>query len=194
MVKEDEPTYLDSSRGLVSPEQLLKKMGIENALELKLLNRFQMPIYEIKTKEGAEIYNAVTGEKISPVREDLAVQVASSHFAGNAAIKKVTFLDKPIIEYRGKLPVWKIDFDNLEQTSFYVSTETGKLVSRRSILWRVYDFMWMLHIMDYSERENFNSWWLILVAFAGFSMSLSGAWLIFYSFRKTDFRFFKKFN
>ena len=57
-----------------------------------------------------------------------------------------------------------------------------ELVSRRHELWRVFDFVWMLHIMDYGERENVNNWllrgatWLMVVTV------LSGAWLLFFAF------------
>ena len=34
---------------------------------------------------------------------------------------------------------------------------TGELVTRRHELWRVFDFVWMLHIMDYDTREDVNN-------------------------------------
>ena len=53
--------------------------------------------------------------------------------------------------------MWRVDFDDSRHTTIYVSPQTGKVVGRRNTIWRVYDFFWMLHIMDYSARDNFNN-------------------------------------
>jgi len=38
--------------------------------------------------------------------------------------------------------------------------------------------MWMLHIMDYETRDNFNSWWLRLAAFLALLFAISGLALV----------------
>ncbi len=65
--------------------------------------------------------------------------------------------------------------------TLYLSPETGELVSRRHELWRIFDFVWMLHIMDYEERENVNNWVLRTFTWAAVAMALSGAWLLLYN-------------
>jgi len=97
-----------------------------------------------------------------------------------------------ISEYSGAYPVWKIDYKNFEKTTFYISPQTGKLTAKRGLLWRVYDFVWMLHIMDYRNRTDFNNWLLILTSFLGLIVSISGLVLIKYSFRKRDFKIFQR--
>ena len=52
-------------------------------------------------------------------------------------------------EYRGALPAWRVDFEDGEGRSIYVAADTGAVTARRSTLWRVYDFLWGLHIMDW---------------------------------------------
>jgi hypothetical protein len=47
-----------------------------------------------------------------------------------------------------------VDFDDWLQTTLYLHPDTGALVTRRHRLWRWYDFQWMLHIMDYGDRET----------------------------------------
>ena len=114
--------------------------------------------------------------------------MAVSHFKGDSKPQSVELIEDPVIEFRGKYPVWKIEFDNNEATTFYVSPDSGQLKAKRGTLWRIYDFLWMLHIMDYSERDNFNHWWLVLAAGFALLASIWGLILLKYSFRWKWFR------
>ena len=60
--------------------------------------------------------------------------------------------------------MWRIDFEKPDAASFYVDAKTAEIKAVRTGLWRTFDFMWGLHIMDWSNRENFNSWWIKTVA------------------------------
>ncbi len=128
---------------------------------------------------------------MSPITESLVKEIVLSRYSGSASVHDIKLINTPVIEYRGQYPVWRVDFDNRDSTSFYVHPDDGSIKAVRGNFWRVYDFLWMLHIMDYSERESFNHWWLVVAALLGFSVSISGFVLFFYSFRKKDFRFFK---
>jgi hypothetical protein len=76
-------------------------------------------------------------------------------------------------EYRGgSLPAWKIDF--ADATTLYLDPVTAKVHAVRSTKWRIFDFFWMLHIMDYDERDDFNSPLLIIAAAFGVLTSASG--------------------
>ena len=92
-----------------------------------------------------------------------------------------TFDPKPYapIEYRAELPVWRADFGGSDNLSVFVAADTGRVAARRSDLWRVYDFLWSLHIMDYRERENFNHPLLIAFSVGALAMSLFGLILLF---------------
>ena len=48
----------------------------------------------------------------------------------------------------------------------------------------VFDFFFMLHIMDYDERSDAHNLLLQIAQFTGVIFGLSGLWLLFYSFRK----------
>ena len=89
--------------------------------------------------------------------------------------------DAPI-EYRSALPVWQIVFDDADETHLYVAPLTGKVVARRSGLWRAYDFLWSLHMMDYTERDNFNNWPVIVMALLGLVTTISGFGILVYRF------------
>ena len=60
----------------------------------------------------------------------------------------------------------------------FVAAATGQITAVRTGTWRLYDFVWGLHIMDWQNHENFNSWWLLGFAGAGLVMGLAGSVLL----------------
>jgi uncharacterized iron-regulated membrane protein len=70
--------------------------------------------------------------------------------------------------------------DDGRGTAVYVDALTGEVTARRSDLWRIYDFLWSLHIMDYRERESFNHPLLVAMAGVGLVTVLTGSalWIL----------------
>ena len=64
--------------------------------------------------------------------------------------------------------------DHPREPHIYVSAITGKVTKRRNKLWRTFDFFWMLHIMDYRNRENINHWLLSGMSILAILTSVSG--------------------
>jgi uncharacterized iron-regulated membrane protein len=86
-------------------------------------------------------------------------------------------------EYREKpLPAWAATFKR-EGVNVYVSAETGQVTSVRTDSWRVFDFLWMLHTMDYNSRDDFNNYLLRAFSLLGIVTILSGFTLFFVSSR-----------
>ena len=75
------------------------------------------------------------------------------------------------------------DADN---THIYIDQATGAVAARRNDAWRRFDFFWMLHTMDYSGRDDFNTPWLIGFSVLGL-LSVGSGWVIWLLrlFRKT---------
>ena len=76
------------------------------------------------------------------------------------------------------MPVWRVDFDDAAATTLYVAVDNGDVVTRRNRIWRIYDFAWMLHIMDYRERTDFNHPLLVSASALALLAALSGLYLI----------------
>jgi hypothetical protein len=111
----------------------------------------------------------------SPLSADAAAQIARAHVANSPRVRDVRLVSQASSEYRGVLPAWRIQFDDAEGLAVYVAADTAHVTARRSDVWRLYDALWALHIMDWRDHENFNTGVLILatalalvVTFAGF--------------------------
>ncbi|MEQ1489003.1 MAG: PepSY domain-containing protein [Terricaulis sp.] len=170
---------LASHGALVAPEQVMAAMNAPvQRLSLELVgNRI---VYAVElVDETKALFDARTGARLSPIDEAFARHIAEAAIAGDAPAVAATLIeaDAPI-EYRGALPAWRIDFADSDNLSVYVDASTGRVAARRSDLWRVYDFVWALHIMDYRERENFNHPLLIVVTALALIMTIFGLVLL----------------
>tara|TARA_R110002096_G_scaffold153565_2_gene317384 strand:- start:210 stop:956 length:747 start_codon:yes stop_codon:yes gene_type:complete len=148
------------------------------------------PVAKIRKKEGGiEIRDAITGALLSPISGDLAQLIAEADFSLDAPVVSVNELREHNIDYRGPLPVWQVKFADEEETALYVSPTQGRIVARRSEVWRFFDFFWMLHIMDYDERSDINNPLVIATSLFAALFAISGMALLFFRFYRRDFNF-----
>lgn len=159
-----------------SPGGVIAQM--EDVKEVRLKRMFNVVIYEVTSASETAIFNADTGEKLSPISEKMARTVARKDFVGDAEIESLNLLFKTPNEYRGPLPVWQATFGDQNETRLYISPSTAEVVARRNRIWRLYDFFWMLHIMDYEEREDFNNPLVKVASVTGLLFAFSGVFLI----------------
>ena len=130
---------------------------VEGATQVTLRSFLGNPVYEVTAARERALFDARTGARLSPIDEASARSVATGDYVGDAELLTVALLDETPQEYRGLKPVWRAQFDDRLNTRLYISPQTGEIVARRNAVWRLYDFFWMLHIMDYGEREDFNN-------------------------------------
>ena len=132
--------------------------------------------FTVTTLDGRYLLDPQSGELVSPLDEETAREIAKFHFNGDAAISRASLItsNPPMEIQTRRLPLWRIDFDDRFSTSFYVDPYTGSLATRRHQYWRVFDFMWMLHIMDYEERTNAHNALLIAVELNGLVLAVTG--------------------
>jgi len=140
--------------------------------------------YTVTTPDNRYLLEAETGALKSPLDEGAARQIARYHFAGKAPVINASLISSnpPMEVQTRRLPLWRIDFDDRFATSFYIDPYSGSLVTRRHQYWRIFDFMWMLHIMDYEERSDAHNQLLIFAQVTGLSFAITGLLLLFYSF------------
>lgn len=139
-----------------------------------LITAHNKAVYSLtKNKDDVELYDALTGELMSFGKED-AITIAKNDFAPDSEIQSVHYVTERGGEYAGALPAWRIDFNNLKATHIYVHENTGLVTSRRNAIWRGFDFLWMLHILDFNDRSNFNNWLLKIMSVLGLVSILLG--------------------
>jgi len=146
---------------------------------IKLHSAIGTPVWEFAN--GAEsLYFSGSPAALWPGLSEGKIRgVARTYYKAEADISKaVLFTEVAPKDFRKFVPIWQVTFDDSANTRLYISPQTGELVNVRTRLWRTFDFMWMLHIMDYKERDNINLWWLKLAAFAALLFGLSGVGLV----------------
>ena len=145
------------------------------------------PVYEIRGPHGIRLVDARSGRVLS-VDAAMAEAVARDAFHHRSAVASVRRLDEPNLEARDHAgAMWRIDFSDEENSSSYVSAESGRALVNRGDSWRLWDMAWMLHNMDYVNRTSFNHPLIIFVTFGALWLSLTGFYLLFGSFRRRDF-------
>jgi hypothetical protein len=120
------------------------------------------------------LYDLATARRLSPIPLTLAARIAEADHAGDLRAARVTRIAANDSEYRGALPAWRVDFEDGEGRAIYVAADTGAVTARRSNLWRAYDFLWGLHIMDWGGHANFNTWLLVIATALALVMSVAG--------------------
>ena len=164
----------------------LERQG-QGTSELRLLNWRGQPVWRIKVDGREALISARSGERLTPIGEQDAVSLAVKDFAGAPDISRVTLIEAPLGEIRGRdLPLWQVQMADPENTRIYVSPDNGRVVARRNDTWRLYDFFWMLHIMDYEERQDFNNPLLVTAAGVAWVMAFSGLALLIWMLFKRD--------
>jgi len=120
--------------------------------------------------------------ELPPMTQAEAKQAALTALLNPTEVASAEWIEQAPNEYRGgSLPAWKVDF--ADATTLYLDPITAKVNAVRSTKWRIFDFFWMLHIMDYDERDDFNSPLLIIAAAIGVLTSASGLVLAFLLYR-----------
>ncbi len=148
------------------------------------------PVYEVRSTKGVRLVDATTGAEIR-VDVETAREVAA--MMNDAPIREVSVLAKGNLETRDhEGAMWRVDFDDAENSSAYVSLDTARFLVMRGDTWRTWDFFWMLHNMDYLNRKSFNHPLIIFVAFGALWLSGTGFYLLFKSFSRADFRWLRR--
>jgi len=176
-----QPVISEDAR-LLAPEGLLDEYGSTEILDITLMPVHENWVYRVRLADRVELRRAENGASFA-IGERLIRDLATAHYAGDGELRAVSFHSTPTIEARGAGAVWQAAFDDPERTSLYFSAEDGRFVAARNESWRLFDFFWMLHTMDYRGRDNFNHPLVILFATGALWLGIAGAILLYPSFR-----------
>lgn len=160
----------------ISPAALARQ---HPGYQLKLGQQGAVPLYQFSSAGDRKYYSALTGQALEPLQQEQVKALAIAQYQGKAAIAQLHQLPQAPFEVRhATTPLWQVQFADEAGSVFYLEEYSGQLISVRTNQWRLFDFVWMLHIMDYQNRENFNHPLLILFSATALLFTLSGALLL----------------
>ncbi len=152
--------------------------GGDDVARILLRERFGRVVYELFNRKNQPLagVDASTGEVLQRITEAEAIAAAKSDFLPQAEVVSLDLLEGPApMEFRGGvMPVYRVILDHPKNPHLYISPVTGRVLKRRNKPWRMFDFFWMLHIMDYRDREDFNHWLLTTMSVLAILTSASG--------------------
>lgn len=136
------------------------------------------------------LIDANTGIVKNGISEGEAKVVASQHVLPEYQLSNVNYLTETDDhhEYRNlPLPAYVMHYEGAKNIRAYVSARDGSFQRIRYDSWRVFDFLWMMHVMDYQSRDNINNWLLRVFSLLGLITSVSGILLFIYSSKSLNY-------
>lgn len=183
---------LDSAT-FVNPEIILNQIKSKNTYHaiksVELTSVFGEAFYRVswlnhEMQEKTELFHTSTGKKREILTKEEAEQLAIQSFLVEASPINAFYIDEKVMdshhEYReSPLPAWRIDFNHPSETHVYVSVENAQVMKHRNAKWRWFDWLWMIHTMDYETRDDINNLLLRIFSAMGLITISSGFWLFF---------------
>jgi hypothetical protein len=181
-LREPDTVVMDSNEKLMEPAELIA--GSLRPLDVTLFPLLGEWYYRLRFAERIELRHASDGAPFE-ISEPVVQMLAAARYSGPGTLQSVLLRQPPLLEAREAGAVWEATFDDREGTSLYFSAEDGHLVTARNDTWRLFDFFWMLHTMDFQNRDNFNNPLVILFATGSVWVAFTGLLLLLQVFGVT---------
>ena len=184
-----EPLQKQASHGLqlkdvsFSINSLLSRYP--DAKNIEVARFMDKQVYRFSSVDNQKVMvDAFSGEQLPIVNELLARAIARNNYVGTEKVASVRLIsniaEKPSELSPRHLPVWQVTFDHFASPTFYISQQSGVIVTKRHNFWRLFDWMWRFHIMDYDDGENVSNWLLLVIALLGMLAAIAGAVLTYF--------------
>jgi Na+-transporting NADH:ubiquinone oxidoreductase subunit F len=192
-VRRIEPAVLPSGLVTVEPTTWLGEYADRNLYDLRAVSLAGRWVWRIELQDRVELRTLDDGKPLQ-LDESWIRPLALARYGGDGRLIATTLQTEPSIESRASGPVWQAQFDDAQRTALYFAADDGHFIAARTSSWRLYDFFWMLHTMDYAGRDNFNNPLVIAIGMAALWLSISGMLLLLRSFTRADFAFMGRRN
>ena len=146
----------------------------EEISSIQLIDIVGEPYYWVNS---SKLFNAKTGEISSGISEKQALLVAEENMLEGLSVNSISLINSVPNghEYRGNpLPAYVVDYNHKKNLKVYINSSNGVLDKVRYDDWRVFDFLWASHIMDYNTRDDINNFLLRVFSIFGLLTVLSG--------------------
>ena len=175
-----------------SPRKIHKYLSLAISAQLLLwtISGIYFSFNKIEDVRGSqylkpkEVIETTKGIKLE-AQQALTLVVEKTYLTPKAVIEITE--EESGAEYRGRsLPLYKIEAisEDSKEINVYVDPFSKEIVAVRSNQWRIWDFMWGVHIMDWDERDNIGNIFLKIFSILALLSALSGIYLFFASSSK----------
>ena len=167
---------LDADLDVVPPSRILKTLEPRGHVSKLTLAGAPAGVFYTATVGSARVrLDARTGAERPVDANEAAAAARRDQPSAPPVVSTEVVASPPPLEYRDKpLPAWRVTLADGRGTVVYVDAVTAEVTARRNDVWRVYDFLWALHIMDYRGREDFRHPLLVAAASLGLLTVASG--------------------
>jgi len=113
-----------------------------------------IPITSFTYMDGAVERYGPDGNLIHRVTGKDAKRIVAQQIVGGDRVESTVRFDAEDVPigFRRPISVWQVALEG--GTHVYVAQQTGQIAAVRTRWWRIFDFMWGLHIMDLETRGD----------------------------------------
>jgi hypothetical protein len=164
-VRAVEPAVLSSTTVKTEPVTWLGDYPPQDLYDVRAILLADRWVWRVELRDRVELRSVEDGALVN-VDEPWLRRLALERYAGGGRLSAATLQPEPDIASRASGPVWQAQFDDAQRTALYFAADDGHFIAARSATWRLYDFFWMLHTMDYVGRDNFNNPLIVTIGMA----------------------------
>lgn len=129
----------------------------------------------VDSETGITDWRTPQGVPVQPLTSEQAISVVWDKTDIAADVTEWVTTASEAAEYRGRqLPLWRAYDVDEPALRVYVDPRSGDIVAIRNTAWRAWDFLWMLHIMDYDDRDDIGTWLLKLFSLLALLTAIAG--------------------
>jgi uncharacterized iron-regulated membrane protein len=181
-VRSVEPAVLSAAIVQTEPATWIGNYAPQDLYDLRAVSLADRWVWRVELRDRVELRAIEDGAPVK-LDESWLRRLALGRYAGGGRLVAATLQMQPDIASRAKGPVWQAQFDDPHRTTLYFAADDGHFIAARTASWRLYDFFWMLHTMDYAGRDNFNNPLIVTIGMAALWLAISGMLLLTRSFR-----------
>lgn len=104
--------------------------------------------------DGRRVRHTLDGVPPKAIDDVAARAIVARDIRGGDRVERTEFFaakDSPL-DFRKPVPAWRVTL--ADGTYVYVGGDSGQIEAVRTRWWRIYDFLWGIHIMDLQTRED----------------------------------------
>ena len=164
-----------------SPEFIVQSSDV-----VTVMKRLDKTVFIIKDNDGVK-YLDFRGEELAKLTPKESYEIVRN--MTTLTPKTIYEINQDVAgsEYRGRLlPLYRItSYDkNDKEINVYINPFSGKIEAIRTFSWRIWDFLWGLHIIDWNDRDNINNIFLQIFSLLALVSSITGIILFFRTLKK----------